>query len=659
MSTGQNGSVSGKITRRGFVKGATAIGAGAAALSLIRPTLAETQTNEKVAKRRSRTPAKMLPARTQPTVIPADTGARALVEATTALGLNYWLLNPGTDWPALIDAMAGMIGSGESPAPRVMPVPHENVATEMAGGYAIVSGKPAIIGYHVIVGPANALAHIENLFTAQIPAIIIDGKRSWTETGYLLSDQGPQGQDTYDQGGLLRPFVKYDYEFKTIDQIPEVLARATQIAMTDPKGPVYLMLPCELGAMPTTSVTIQPQELFTPSAPAAPDPVCIGQAAELLANAQNPVIFTGGGTTGPGIGRIPAAVPLLVELAEQLAIPVSPALGAYLNFPTNHPMATTIPLSKADVIMYIDAPAPWSTASAGIVPNASAKYISVASEPLFVDSYPFDAFYPADVRITARPDLALSAILQQTTDILSTSPSLQSSIQERYATLAAASAKAAQTAIATAQGYSNTTPINDSWFGYCVSQIIDSNTIYVNEIGPPTSTFALTQPGTYMGNMPSATLGAGLGQALGAKLASPQSTVIAAVGDGSYMYGVPGVAFFAAAKHNLPFLALVDANTCWRAVKSALLTAYPKGHAVTYGLSDLGTDLYLGPLGSGAAGTTASPPPHYEMECEASGGYGEMVTDPTVLPAALQRGLTAVKNGQAACLNVVTSHPGP
>jgi len=632
-----------------------AVGVGAAALKMGFPASANAQVSKKESKK-SRAMAKAMLPRTQAQVIAVDNGAQALIEAATALGLNYWLINPGTDWPALIDGFAKKQLAG-STFPQIMSVPHENAATEMAGGYAAISGTPAILGYHVIVGPSNSEAHLANLFTMQIPAIIIGGKRSWTETGNLLSDQGPQGQESYDQGGLIRQYVKYDYELKTIDQIPGVLARAVQIAMTEPKGPVYLMLPCELGADSSAgntipgSITIQPQELFTPSAPAAPDPESVTQAAQLLANAQNPVILTGGSTTGPGVGKNPLAVPPLVMLANELAIPVSSALGSYLNFPTDNPMSGTIPLSQADVIVNIDASGPWSTKSLGIVPNAKATYITIGSDPLFVDPYPFSSFYPADVRITARTDLALTAILEQATEIVGMNSALQSTISNRRATITASYNKSMQAAIASAQSYASTTPINASWVGYCMGQVIDANTIVVNEIGPSSSTWTINQPGSYLGTAPSSTLGQWGGMSLGAKLAAPNKTVICGVGDGAYMYGVPCAVFFAAARYKLPFLTVIDNNTCWGAVKSALTGAYPKGYAVTNGLSDLGSDLSLS--------TTSRVAPSYEMVCQAFGGYGEKVTDPAQVAPALQRGLAAVKNGQAAVLNMITQHPGP
>jgi len=308
-------------------------------------------------------------------------------------------------------------------------------------------------------------------------------------------------------------------------------------------------------------------------------------------------------------------------------------------------------LSQADVIVSIDTAGPWSTKSSGIVPNSSATYISIASDPLFVDPYPFSSFYPADVRITARTDLALTAILEQTSEIVGTSSSLQNSISNRVATLTAAHNKSWQSAITSAQSFSNTTPINSSYVGYCMGQLIDNNTILVNELGPSSSTWSVSTPGSYLGTAPSSTLGQWGGMSLGAKLASPSSTVICGCGDGSYMYGVPSAVFFAATRHNLPFLTVIDGNTCWNAVKSALTGAYPSGYAVKNGLADLGSDLSLS--------KTSQVLPHYEMVCQAMGGYGEMVTDPTQVTPALQRGLAAVKNGQVACINVATVHPGP
>ena len=114
--------------------------------------------------------------------------------------------------------------------------------------------------------------------------------------------------------------------------------------------------------------------------------------------------------------------------------------------------------------------------------------------------------------------------------------------------------------------------------------------------------------------------------------------MVAAVGDGAYLFANPAARHHAAAKHGLPVLTVIANNASWGAVDFATRSVYPDGSAVQSGerrLSDL------------------SPAPAFEAYCEASGGFGERVTEPSALAPALERALKAVRDeGRQALLNV-------
>src|SRR5262249_28511370 len=139
------------------------------------------------------------------------------------------------------------------------------------------------------------------------------------------------GQEAFDQGGMLREYVKWDYELRAGQPVEAVVDRALDIAISEPPGPGYLTLPREGLAAP--AVASRPDRV-RPLGTAAPQPAraAIEQAAQLIAKAESPLIVTS------SIGRVPAAVGALAALAEQFALPVVQAEARDMNLPTDHPM---------------------------------------------------------------------------------------------------------------------------------------------------------------------------------------------------------------------------------------------------------------------------------------------------------------------------------
>jgi acetolactate synthase-1/2/3 large subunit len=110
------------------------------------------------------------------------------------------------------------------------------------------------------------------------------------------------------------------------------------------------------------------------------------------------------------------------------------------------------------------------------------------------------------------------------------------------------------------------------------------------------------------------------------------------VGDGAYFFGEPLSCLFVQRAHALPILTVVFNNQQWEAVKSGTLAVHPAGAARTRGRFPL---------------SELRPSPHFEQMARTVDGYGERVESPGELPAALKRGLAAVREGRPAILNVL------
>src|SRR5262249_28259904 len=132
--------------------------------------------------------------------------------------------------------------------PRPITVPHEAVAVAMAHGYAMVTGRPQAVMVHTIVGTANAVGGIMNAARSNVPMLFTAGRNPITEAGALGSRdrQIHWAQESFDQGALVREFVKWDYELRTLSHLETVVDRALAIAQAEPQGPVYLTLPREV-----------------------------------------------------------------------------------------------------------------------------------------------------------------------------------------------------------------------------------------------------------------------------------------------------------------------------------------------------------------------------------------------------------------------------
>jgi len=560
--------------------------------------------------------------------------AEAYLELLASRRIEYFFGNAGTDFAPIVEAYAKRAAQGQV-LPRPVTVPHETPAVAMAHGYAMVTGRPQLVMVHVNVGTANALGNVINAARANAPILFSAGRTPLTE-GALPGARNRQihwAQESFDQGSMVREYVKWDYELRMGAQLETVVDRALAIATSEPAGPVYLTLPREvLSERMTDFEYFEPSRLASHEA-SVPDPLAIQRAAEMLASARHPLIIV------KSAARDPGAVRPLVALAETLAIPVVEQFHTHVNFPQDHPLHAgydSAPyLEAADVIVVIEADAPWFPKLRA--PRPETTIIQIGHDPLF-SRYPIRGF-AVDLALAGAPRLTLAALAEAAkrasvdTAAVAARRTHWEAEHQRLVDGWAARAR-------TAQG---DRPIDMVWVSRCIGDVLDARTLVVNEydLDPTQTTFRT--PGTYFGSSPAAGLGWGLGAALGAKLAAPDHTVICAVGDGAYIFGAPTAAHWVSRAYNLPVLWVIFNNRAWNAVKRAVQGHAPDGWAVRTGsmpLSDL------------------DPAPDYELVCQASGGHGERVEDPEALPGALARALRVVREERRqALLNVICKKP--
>ena len=174
--------------------------------------------------------------------------ADRLLGALAAHGIDYFLANPGTDFAPVIESFARAAEQGAS-VPRPMVVPHENTAVSMAHGIYMVSGRPQAVMVHTSVGTGNTLNTLINASRDNVPLLLLAGRTPISEAAGVEGARNRYihwAQEMYDQAGMVREMVKWDYELRLPDEVDTVVERALEVAMTRPRGPVYLTLPREV-----------------------------------------------------------------------------------------------------------------------------------------------------------------------------------------------------------------------------------------------------------------------------------------------------------------------------------------------------------------------------------------------------------------------------
>lgn len=555
------------------------------------------------------------------------------LQALLDRGIEYVFANAGTDFAPIIEGLVAAQKAGIK-TPEFITVPHENVAISMAHGYFLATGKPAAVMVHVTVGTANALCGLMNAARDCAPILLMAGRTPSTEKGHIGSRNASihWGQDSFDQGGTVREYVKWDYELRPGQPPEDIVGRAIDVAMTEPRGPVYLCMPREVLGDLTETKAVPPRQRALGASIAAPSTKAIRQTAEWIANAEFPLIITS--CTGRDHGNVAKLTRIAENFGVGVSVPGEPG-ARELNIPLQHPMFLgTHPaeaIAKADVIVALDCEVPWWPSA--VTPRADAKLVHIGPDPFF-RNYPVRGFQ-MDLAIGGSASIALCK-LEDELKTLSDDEVAGTRITMFNAMAEERKAGRAK-AIEAAKGSS---PVNPLWVAHCINQVRDENTIIFNELGVPLEFLDLETPGSYLSSSLAGGLGFGLGASIGAKKGQPDKQVILVVGDGSYMFGCPTAAHHAAKINGLPTTTIVMNNARWHAVHRSTLGMYPDGLASKEDIMPL---------------VSLGDSPEYDQIMNACGGHGEKVDNADDLEAALRRCLEANQQGKPALINLIAS----
>ena len=561
-----------------------------------------------------------------------DSVAEGFLELLEARGVRFFFGGgAGTDFPPFIEAFAKREAQGRRDGLHPITVIHEITTVSMAHGYTMVTGEPQAVMVHTIAGTANAVGGIINAARARIPMLVAAGRTSITEKGHVTSRAATihWAQESFDQAGLVREFVKWDYELRRGEQLETVVDRALAIASNAPSGPVYLTFPLDVAGEALPDFEMGTRARMKPSAASQPEPAAIDRAANALAQADSPLIVVS------SVGRDPGAVDTLVALADRMALPVVESWGDYMNFPHDHPLHQGFDpdalVAEADVLLVIESDTPWFPNRAE--PPAHATVIQIDDDPLY-ERYPIRG-YATDIGLAGNAAATLRALDFR----LAASALDKSAIEARRRRWSDAHRRQRQAWDEAAGNVSADKPMDYRWISRCIGEALGEDDIAVTEISLDPTQAGFNRPGTFFSHPHSGVLGWAPGAALGAKLARPDRMVVCAMGDGSHVFGVPTATHFMSRACDLPVLFVIYNNGSWQRSREAAFRYAPDGWAARAESVPL---------------CELEPSPRFELICEANGGFGERVEEPGELPGALERALHAVKvEKRQALLNVI------
>lgn len=563
----------------------------------------------------------------------AEEWSDALVAAMKLGGVEHLFFVSGSEIAFYQEAIGKAQDRGW-PGPRLITVPHESVALNAALGETMISGQPSATAVHVDVGTLNYGAALHSAWRGAYPVLITAGTGPRAYSGSMLGARNRPVQwvqEPRDQGEIVRQYTKMDHRLEHQDNPGLIISRLLQVAMSEPKGPVYLSVPRESAMMRLPGKTRFPtRDELGIARPVWPDPADARRIAEWLIKADNPCIYTAKS------GRNPESIEELVRLAELLALPVMDTDRVdRLNFPTTHPLYGTGPEPKeADVLLVLENPVPFLPPQES--PRAESKIVWVDVDP--VQSRYKTMEYHADLWLAVPAVTAARAIHDAATAMLTRTD--MSRIAERRTRLEERKREMNLSLEKAAQQAGKRRPMHPRWVGYELGKILEPDAIVLDEALSNSDHVQAyhrrAAQNTYFGGGGSSG-GWGAGAAFGAKLARPQSDVVLATGDGFFMFGTPLPALWSAAHYKAPFLTVVFTNRSYSTGTSGLKRTYPNGVAAR-------TGNYEGGL--------FDPAPDFGKLAETVNGYGETVREPEDLGPALRRGLDFVRKGSPAIISV-------
>ena len=474
-------------------------------------------------------------------------GADALIAALKAEGVTFVAGVTGASMFELFDALDFV------PEIKGIVVRHERCAVDIADGYARVSGKPGVAMCVQGPGSTNAFSGIVSAYADSIPVLLIQGLPHQNNI-----DRGAF-QDTDIMPHFL-PFTQWRGVIATPTRLQETMRRAFSVITATRPRPVVVGIPMNVSgaAMPEGSGDYQPVKQRVLKA--RPDAKFVEQAAQMLVNAKQPLLYAGAGALWSN------AHEELRELAELLGAPVMTTLPGKSVFNERHPLALGVggfPASsyaskaaleifpKVDVVLGIGCSFKQQATQYRPVPSAP-KLIHIDIDPA-----EFNKYYPADIALLGDCQSSLRDLIDAVRQYIPTPR--EWSIAPEIAQLHAEQEEYWKPLLT-----SDDIPITPQRVIHDLKKVFDpDDTIIMHDSGSSRGYvihhWIATQPRGVLGVGNQSSMGWSVGACIGAKLAAPDKHVINIIGDGAF--GMTGFEMDTAVRYGINTITIILDNS--------------------------------------------------------------------------------------------------
>ncbi len=531
-------------------------------------------------------------------------GAEVLAQGLRRAGTRTLFSLSGNHIMPVYDALLGT-GIG------LVHTRHEAAAVHMADAWGRLTGEAGIALVTGGQGHTNAVAGLSTALAGEVPLVLLSGHAP-------LADLGNGAFQELDNAALAAPVAKASFVAQSAAGLAAELARAVRIARSGRPGPVHLSLPTDVLEAKLDPGTVAWPEAadFAPLPMALPPGLAAAVLAELGA-AKRPLVIA------PPALCTPRGRGLLAALRGALGLPVIAMESPRgLNDPALGALAET--LAEADLVLLLGKALDF-TLRFGRPP-------AVAKDARWIVLDPDPALLARAQRLLG-PRLAMGALAGPAAATAALAEAARGSAgpQAGWAVQAEA-AFAHRPAAWAALREGGDGPAHPVAFCAAIEAVLAQggpDSVLVcdgGEIGQWAQ--ALLAAPTRIINGVAGAIGAGIPFAIAARAARPEGApVIAVMGDGTF--GFHMAEFDTAARHGLPFVAVVGNDAKWNAEYQIQLREYGAQRA---------------------HGCELAPGTRYDLIAAALGGHGEFVERGADLPAALAR---ALASGKPACVNVL------
>jgi acetolactate synthase-1/2/3 large subunit len=556
------------------------------------------------------------------------TGSEIVTEMLICEGVPYALGIGGHGNLPLLDALRRRQDRIKVVMPR-----HEQAAVHMADGYFRVKGQPLAVFTSIGAGAANTAIGLATAYVDSIPLLVLIGETHTYMRGVGVL-QEVERQRWSDLPAGLEPLVKRAWRIDDASQLPRAMGQAFNVMCTGRPGPALITLPMDVQAQ-TIEIADLPDPLSRRPHNRQPgDAQAIRQAAELLVGAKRPVIVAGGGVLLSG------AEAELLQLAEHLGACVVTTMQGKGVFPEDHPLyawhmgtnATTCGnhmTVNADVLLAIGVRFA-DKATCSYRPGQSFSIPPTRLIHVDIDPFEIGKNYPVEVGIVGDAKAVLDGLLAAVRE-LTARRNWNGAYVEEIAGEVRRWFESSR-----AQRETDGVPVTMGRVITEVRKVLPPEAIVLTSSGNVQAQvfqeMAFSKPRTYLSAGGFSTMGWSYPAALGAKLAAPDTPVVALVGDGDFLMTFQELA--TAVQYNIPAVAVILNNQGWQAIRDLQQIAFGEG-------TDYGT------MFEHNANAVS---PHLADAARAFGAHAVRITRPDEVAPALADALAA---GRPAVVEVM------